>query len=125
VPAKGVPRIGFDTDTVNRIEGDGVVADEAFSLCVLDIAETPEEEDSAERKDGHAAAAKGRRGAAGAYLAVGEAEDAGNDERGEEEHPNDRFGDENEATGIPARVEGKERTHAVVVGPVKEDMAES
>ena len=48
----------------------------------------------------------------------------GNDERGEEQRPHDGFGDEDEAAGVPARVEGKERTHAVVVGPVEQDVAE-
>ena len=125
VPAKRIPGIGLDTDAVDGRERDGIVADEVFGLGVLHIAaDTRAANDSAEREDGHAAAAKGRRGAARTDFTFGEAEDAGDDERGDEKHPHDRLGDEDEAAGIPARIERKERTHAVVVGPVEQDVAE-
>ena len=76
----------------------------------------------AEREDGPAAAAERR--AARADFAVGEAEQAGNDEGGKEQSPQHRLGDKHKAAGIPAGVEGKEGADAVVVGPVEQDVAE-
>ena len=59
-----------------------------------------------------------------ADFAIGKAEEPGHDESKEEERPEDRLGDEHEAARVPARIEGEERAHAVVVGPVEQQMAE-
>ncbi len=90
---------------------------------MLYVTQAPEKENSGEREDGPAASAEA--GSAAADFAFGEAEEAGDDERGEEQCPDDRFSDEDKTAGVPARVERKERTDAVVVGPVEQDVAEA
>ena len=40
------------------------------------------------------------------------------------QHPQHRLGDEDKAASIPAGIEGEEGADSVVVGPVKEDVAE-
>ena len=62
--------------------------------------------------------------AAGADLAVGEGEDGGHDERGEERSEDQGFEDEDDVPGVPAGIEGEEGAESVVVGEVEEEMAE-
>jgi DNA ligase (NAD+) len=59
-----------------------------------------------------------------ADFAADEAEERGGNEGDEEKQKDDRFEDEDEGAGVPARVEGEEGAYAVVVGPVEEEMAE-
>ena len=53
-----------------------------------------------------------------------EGENGGDDEGEGEDGPEDGLGDEDEVGGVPAGVEGKEGTDAVVIGEVEKEMGE-
>jgi len=66
-----------------------------------------------------------RRFAARADFASDQAEQCRDEQRRSEKRPEYRFGDEDEAAGVPARIEGKERSQAIVVRPVEQQVAQS
>ena len=76
----------------------------------------------AERKDSPAAAAKPL--LPRADLAIGKPQHPGHEQRQKKQSPHHRLGNKHEAARIPARIERKERPHAVIVGPVEQQMAE-
>jgi hypothetical protein len=59
-------------------------------------------------------------GSTRAYFAADKAEEGGGDESDEEDEEEDRLEDEDEGSGVPARIEWKEGAKAVVIGPVEE-----
>ena len=65
-----------------------------------------------------------KRLAARADFAIGEAQHPRNRESQKEQPLQNRLGNEHKAAGKPVSIQWEERPHAVVVGPIEEEMAE-
>ena len=89
---------------------------------MLEEANGPERDDTEKGGDSPAPAAEGR--SACSHFAADEAEEGGRDEGDQEDEEEDGLEDEDEGAGIPARIKRKERTEAVIVAPVQQEMTE-
>ena len=127
---------GFDDD-VPAIGRDGVgTGGGAEDLCAVEVgvggelegvlllhgAPAPEGDEGGECEDGPASSTVGF--AADADFGVDEAEEGWGNEREEQDHEDDWLEDEDDGACVPAGVEREEGSDSVVVGPVKQDVAE-
>ena len=123
MPTEGVDRVRLECRSQDGSRSYLRVVEQGHTVRVFGPAPAPQHRHARKRKDGPAPPPECR--TARTHLVIGEAKKSRKDEREKEQSPKDGLGDEHNAARIPARIEGEKRPHAIIVGPVKGDMAES
>jgi len=126
VPAKriGRVRVGGDAEGIDAEVVSGLEHGEGATMLV--VTQPPERTDGEEsERGGDSAGWKFVWSAAGTNFPINERKQRGHDKAENQDDEYDRFVDVDDVPGVPAFGERPERTYAVAVGVVEEDVAEA
>ena len=119
---KWVHRIRFGACPQCRLISKAIVGNDTKGAMMLDRTDTEVNSDEDHGGDGPTSSPEQR--FTRSYFPIRQAEDPGHDQAGQQSGEDDRLQDESNIQGVPSRVERKEGTDTIVIGPIHENVAE-